>query len=107
MCGFNFAVTDKGICYAGDVKCLNPAVLEMIGVTGQGMALHVKFMIQMLEVISWLNSFVWGNGHPQSLLVQEQTGKNFSLGYLVTCIKHLKHTHATPLCPDNSLSKKV
>ena len=72
------SVMDKGICYAGDLSCLQPAILEMTWATGQGIVLHVKFLIQTPEVTSQLNSFVWGNGHPHSLLVQVQTGKKFS-----------------------------
>ena len=59
----------------------------------QSMGLHVELLIQTLEVTFQLSSFVWGNGHPHRLLVQMQTGKNFSLGNLAMCIKSLIHTH--------------
>lgn len=93
VCGFNITVMDKEICYAGDLRCLKPEILEITWVAGQGIILHVELLIQTLEVTFQLSSFVWGNGHPHRLLVQMQTGKNFSLGNLAMCIKSLIHTH--------------
>ena len=93
VCGFNITVMDKGICYAGDLRCLKPEILEITWVTGQGIILHVEFLTQTLEVTFQLNSFLWGNGHPHGLLVQMQTGKNFSPGNQAMCIKSLIHAH--------------
>lgn len=89
----NITVMDKGICYAGDLRCLKPEILEIHLGCRLGIILHVEFLVQTLEITFQFRIHVWGNGTPHRLLVQMKTGRIFHWATWQCVSKSFIHTH--------------